>query len=38
MYIEYKSYAKLNLYLKVLGYIDQLKLHKLSMINTEIDF
>ncbi len=38
MYIEYKSFAKLNLYLKVLGYIDELKLHKLSMINMEIDF
>lgn len=38
MYIEYKSFAKLNMYLKVLGYIDELKLHKLSMINIEIDF
>jgi 4-diphosphocytidyl-2-C-methyl-D-erythritol kinase len=38
VYIEYKSYAKLNMYLKVLGYVDELKLHKLSMINTEIDF
>lgn len=34
--LKYKSFAKLNLYLKVLGYDKKSKLHKLSMINTEI--
>jgi len=34
--LEYKSFGKLNLYLKVLSYDEERRLHKLSMINTEI--
>jgi 4-diphosphocytidyl-2-C-methyl-D-erythritol kinase len=37
MKIAYKSFGKLNLLLKVLGFDRIHKLHKLSMVNTEIE-
>lgn len=37
MKVNYKSFGKLNIFLKVIEYCKDLKMHKLSMINTEIN-